>query len=94
MIGRDNEAMIAHPNEHMCYEMAKLNERPFVTAGAVNQLHHLFAAMLLVTQSGSAEGEMRYHVSRIKSVGDISRLTEAVAVQIPGLISVIAALTL
>ena len=71
MIGRDNEAMIAHPNEHMCYEMAKLNERPFVTAGAVrNRFTPLCCDV--VGPAAQLKGDEVY-VSRIKSVGDISR---------------------
>ena len=85
-IGRKNQAILDPLNEHMLYAMSDVISKDYVTENPEidSQAKALFSQMLQVTLEGDPQGEMRYHVTRIKKPEDINRFCEEIDEILPG----------
>ena len=88
-LGKENQAILNNPNEHMAYAMQDQVAKDYV----VNDIEYrsksraLFAAFSQLTLDSKAVGEMRYHVTRIKSAADIDSFGELISEHMPGIIA-------
>ena len=85
MIDLPHQAIFEKPNEHMIYSMQDQIDKDYIKSNLSNlsKAKALFAYMLQVTQEGEPIGEMRYHVTRIKSEDDVTTFCERIEDAIP-----------
>jgi hypothetical protein len=84
-IGLDNQAILHNPNEHMAYAMQDQIAKDYVANDPEysTKARALFAAFNQLTLDKKAIGEMRYHVTRIKSADDIDAFNEVISEHMP-----------
>ena len=84
-IGLDNQAILYNPNEHMAYAMQDQIAKDYVANDPEysTKARALFAAFNQLTLDKKAIGEMRYHVTRIKSADDINAFSEVISEHMP-----------
>lgn len=87
-IGLDNQAILYNPNEHMAYAMQDQITKDYVASDPEYsaKARALFAAFNQLTLDKKAVGEMRYHVTRIKSADDIDAFSEVISEHMPGIL--------
>lgn len=88
-IGLENQAILHDPNEHMAYAMQDQITKDYVANDPEysSKARALFAAFNQLTLDKKAVGEMRYHVTRIKSAEDIDAFCDVISEHMPQIIS-------
>ena len=87
-IGKENQAILHNPNEHMVYAMQDQVTKDYISNDIEYQskARALFAAFSQLTLDSRAVGEMRYHVTRIKSADDIDAFSDLIGEHMPGIL--------
>jgi hypothetical protein len=84
-LGKEHQAILVNPNEHMIYAMQDQVSKDYISTDTEYQSKSraVFAALTQLTLDSRAIGEMRYHVTRIKSAEDIDSFEETITEILP-----------